>query len=312
MQYKEIILKIKTEDASTAEAIVSMLDIGGIYTEDYSDMLDCPLVKNFALIDEELLKKDTKTALLHVYFAEHINVNECLSFIKERFSAENIPFSLLENTVKEEDFQNSWKKYYKPLKIGNITVVPEWEAYEKSDDEIILKIDPGMAFGTGNHETTSLCLEKLQKYLPKGKKVLDLGCGSGILSIAALLLGAASVDAVDIDPNAVKVTAENAALNDYSGGLRTRAGNILDETDSEMKAFLSDIKYDIVTANIVADVLIRLCGFIKRNMAQGAIFILSGIIVERQQEVVSALEENGFEILEIDEKRGWNCISAKA
>lgn len=169
MRYKEIILKIKTKDAEKASAIVSMLDIGGIYTEDYSDLLDCPLVKNFALVDEELLKKDKETALLHIYFAEHVNTEENLIFIKERFDAEQISFSVLENTVKEEDFQNNWKQYYKPLKIKNITVVPEWEDYKRASGETILRIDPGVAFGTGNHETTALCLEKLQEVLsPEG------------------------------------------------------------------------------------------------------------------------------------------------
>ena len=311
MQYKEIILKIKTEDTEKASAIVSVLDIGGIYTEDYSDMMDCPLVKNFALIDEELLNKDTETALLHIYFAEHINVAECLDFIKERFGAENIPFELLENTVKEEDFANNWKKYYKPLTIKNITVVPEWEEYTAKENEITLRIDPGVAFGTGNHETTSLCIEKLQEYLPENAKVLDLGCGSGILSITALLLGASAADAVDIDPNAVKISKENAGLNKFKGTFRAEAGNILNK-ESEIFNFLSDTKYDVVVANIVADVLISLCGFIKNHMEENAYFILSGIITERCPEVEKALTDNGFTIFEVAEKGGWNAIVAKA
>ena len=172
MQYKEIILKIKTSDEDTATAIVSLLDIGGIYTEDYSDLEECPLVKNFALIDEELLKKDKNTVLLHIYFAEHIDVSACLDFIKTRFDAENIAFEVMENKVEEDDFANNWKQYYKPLKIKNITVVPEWENYKASDGETVLRIDPGVAFGTGNHETTSLCVEKLQETVKKGDKVI--------------------------------------------------------------------------------------------------------------------------------------------
>lgn len=310
MQYKEIIFKIKTKDIDKASAIVSILDIGGIYTEDYSDMMKCPLVKNFALIDEELLKKDVNTALLHIYFAEHINTTECLDFIKERFNAEEIAFELLENTVKEEDFANNWKQYYKPIKIKNITIVPEWENYNKTEKELILKIDPGVAFGTGNHETTALCIEKLQELPLNDKKVLDLGCGSGILSIASLLLGASNVDAVDIDPNAVKVSKENVSLNKFKGIFRAQAGNILNK-DSDIFNFLSDTEYDIVVANIVADVLISLCNFIKNHMSKNSYFILSGIICERQKEVETALKENGFKILEISEKRGWICIVAK-
>lgn len=386
MRYKEIILKIKTKDAEKASAIVSMLDIGGIYTEDYSDLLDCPLVKNFALVDEELLKKDKETALLHIYFAEHVNMEENLIFIKERFDAEQISFSVLENTVKEEDFQNNWKQYYKPLKIKNITVVPEWEDYKRASGETILRIDPGVAFGTGNHETTALCLEKLQEVLsPEGlasqknkilknpeqteikdndfsnkevaditsddgketeteknnsqkdsdrnpdaslsesltdrldhkdnidierkktTRVLDLGCGSGILSIAALLLGAGRVDAVDIDPNAVKVATRNVSLNKFQGKFRAETGDILDRNRNFPSIILNE-KYDIIIANIVADVLIKLCDFIGDYMTEKAYFILSGIITERREEVIQALKKNGFKVIEDAEKRGWRCI----
>ncbi len=386
MRYKEIILKIKTKDAEKASAIVSMLDIGGIYTEDYSDLLDCPLVKNFALVDEELLKKDKETALLHIYFAEHVNTEENLIFIKERFDAEQISFSVLENTVKEEDFQNNWKQYYKPLKIKNITVVPEWEDYKRASGETILRIDPGVAFGTGNHETTALCLEKLQEVLSpeslasqknkilknpeqteikdndfsnkevaditsddgketeteknnsqkdsdrnpdaslsesltdrldhkdnidierkKTTRVLDLGCGSGILSIAALILGAERVDAVDIDPNAVKVATRNVSLNKFQGKFRAETGDILDRNRNFPSIILNE-KYDIIIANIVADVLIKLCDFIGDYMTEKAYFILSGIITERREEVISALKKNGFKIIEDAEKRGWRCI----
>lgn len=309
MQYKEIILKIKTSDEETATAIVSLLDIGGIYTEDYSDLEECPLVKNFALIDEELLKKDKDTVLLHIYFAEHIDVSACLDFIKTRFDAENIAFEVMENKVEEDDFANNWKQYYKPLKIKNITVVPEWEDYKAADGETILRIDPGVAFGTGNHETTSLCVEKLQGTVKKGDKVLDLGCGSGILSIASLLLGASAVDAVDIDPNAVKISKENAALNKFDGIFRAQTGNIL-EKGSEIFDFVGK-GYNIVVANIVADVLIRICSFIKEHTAPRAYFILSGIICERCGEVEKALKDNGFTVEEVAEKRGWNCIVAR-
>ena len=354
MRYKEIILKIKTKDAEKASAIVSMLDIGGIYTEDYSDLLDCPLVKNFALVDEELLKKDKETALLHIYFAEHVNTEENLIFIKERFDAEQISFSVLENTVKEEDFQNNWKQYYKPLKIKNITVVPEWENYKRASGETILRIDPGVAFGTGNHETTALCLEKLQEVLsPEGlasqknkilknpeqteikdndfsnkevaditsddgketeteknnsqkdsdrnpdaslsefltddlgnknniaiagrktTRVLDLGCGSGILSIAALLLGAERVDAIDIDPNAVKVATRNVSLNKFQGKFRAETGDILDRNRNFPSIILNE-KYDIIIANIVADVLIKLCDFIGDYIDRKSLFHFVG------------------------------------
>ena len=272
------------------------------------------------------------------------------------------------------------------MKIKNITVVPEWEDYKRASGETILRIDPGVAFGTGNHETTALCLEKLQEVLsPEGlasqknkilknpeqteikdndfsnkevaditsddgketeteknnsqkdsdrnpdaslsefltddlgnknniaiagrktTRVLDLGCGSGILSIAALILGAERVDAVDIDPNAVKVATRNVSLNKFQGKFRAETGDILDRNRNFPSIILNE-KYDIIIANIVADVLIKLCDFIGDYMTEKAYFILSGIITERREEVIQALKKNGFKVIEDAEKRGWRCI----
>lgn len=310
MQYHELIVKIPVEKEETAEAILALLDIGGIYTEDYSDMLDCPLVKNFALIDEELLKKDTSYALLHVYFQLQINMAEVVEYITARFDAEGIPMSILEQTVKEDDYANSWKQYYKPLSIGKIAVVPEWEDYAPKEDEKVLLIDPGMAFGTGTHETTSLCIETIQEYDFKGKKAIDIGCGSGILSITALLCGAAVADAIDIDPNAVKVSGENVALNTFEGEFHAAAGNIL-AMDEEAKTLIGGKKYDFILANIVADVIIRLTAFAGELLTEDGVFVMSGIITERETEVLNALSRNGFVLLERKEKGGWLCLAAK-
>lgn len=306
MQYKELVFQVGTSQVSEAEAIISLLDIGGIYTEDYSDMDDCPLVRNFALIDEELLKKDKTSALLHVYFGEHADIPANLEFISARFAACGIPVNLLENTVREEDYAESWKQYYKPLKIGKITVVPEWETYTPSENETILRIDPGMAFGTGNHETTSLCVEALQQYFIPGGTLVDLGCGSGILSITALLLGAEKAVGIDIDPNAVKVSGENAALNIFPGTFTGIAGNILEEKT----ALVEGEKFDCIAANIVADVILRFLPFAQELLREKGKMILSGIITERGDEVKQALEANGFSLLEVREKKGWLCIVA--
>ncbi len=310
MQYTELIIKIDIEHEDVATSIISMLDIGGIYTEDYSDMLDCPLVKNFALIDEELLKKDVTYALLHVYFAPHINMTAVIEYLTARFDAENIPMSIMSNTVKEDDYANSWKQYYKPLSIGNIAVVPEWEEYEKKENETVLRIDPGMAFGTGTHETTSLCIEEIQKYDIKGENVLDIGCGSGILSIASLLMGAKEVNAIDIDPNAVKVSHENASLNSYEGEFKAVTGNIL-SMDEAAKNLVDGKKYKFILANIVADVIIRLSAFVGDLLTDDGLFIMSGIITERREEVLKALSDNGFKVTGEHEKGGWLCITAQ-
>jgi ribosomal protein L11 methyltransferase len=272
-------------------------------------MLECPLVKNFALIDEELLKKDVTYALLHVYFQPQVNMTAVIEYLTARFDAEGIPMSVMSTTVKEDDYANSWKQYYKPLSIGNIAVVPEWEEYEKKENETVLRIDPGMAFGTGTHETTSLCIEEIQKYAVEGKKVLDIGCGSGILSIASLLLGAEDVNAIDIDPNAVKVSYENASLNTYAGDFKAVAGNIL-AMDEAAKDLVNGKKYNYILANIVADVIIRLSAFVGDLLTNDGVFIMSGIITERRDEVMKALADNGFTVTGEQEKGGWLCISA--
>jgi ribosomal protein L11 methyltransferase len=311
MNYTELMIKIKSEDTEKATGIAEMLDIGGIYIEDYSDMLDCSLVQQFGLIDEELLNKDTEQAVLHIYFADNINITECIEFLRVRFAAENIPMTLLQNKIKEEDYANSWKQYYKPIKIGrNIVVVPEWESYTPSEGEKILKIDPGMAFGTGTHETTSLCIEALQDYLKQGDKLFDIGCGSGILSITGLILGADIADALDIDPNAVKIAKENAALNSFKGYFNAFSGNILNG-DKQVLNKIDNKKYDIIIANIVADIIIRLSDFSRSYIKKGGYFITSGIITERADEVEKALISNGFVILEKRIKKGWVCFISK-
>ena len=307
MIYSELKLIIPSSQGEIACAIASMLDIGGLYLEDYSDMLDCEIVKNVGLIDEDLLKKDTTTAILHIYLPEHISVLYATEFLKDRFALNGMEFRCEVGSVDEKDYAESWKQYYKPLHIGEkIVVVPEWERYDRKDGELILTLDPGMAFGTGSHETTSLCVEMLQKTVLEGSRVLDIGCGSGILSIASLILGAGSVKALDIDPNAVKVTGENARLNSFSGTLDVQTANILED-----KTPLKGLKFDIIVANIVADIIIRLCGFIGDYLENGGVFITSGIITERRADVIDAFEKNGFVVAEENEKRGWLCFCLK-
>ena len=302
MRYKEIILKIKTKDAEKASAIVSMLDIGGIYTEDYSDLLDCPLVKNFALVDEELLKKDKETALLHIYFAEHVNTEENLIFIKERFDAEQISFSVLENTVKEEDFQNNWKQYYKPVLVGErIVVKPIWEEYEPKGNELVVELDPGMAFGTGTHETTRMCIQALERYVNEDATVFDVGCGSGILTIAAAKLGAKLSVGVDLDPVAVESSKENVTYNKLNN-IEILEGNLVEVIDG---------KADVVVANILAEIICILTDDVKRVLKDNGIFITSGIIHDRVDMVCEKLEATGFEVIEKNRDGEWNCIVAK-
>ena len=203
--------------------------------------------------------------------------------------------------VEQEDWQNGWRKYYHPMEIGSrLAVVPSWQQYDT--DRVKLILDPGLAFGTGGHETTSLCLEALDEQVRGGERVLDIGTGSGILAIAALKLGAASAEGVDIDPVAVRTAGENAALNGVQDKLTVLVGDLSDKASGT---------YDIITANIVANAILSLAPAVPGLMAEGATFIASGIIDSRKDEVIAGLEKAGLSVVEVKEKRGWECIVCK-
>ena len=205
--------------------------------------------------------------------------------------------------IREEDWANNWKQYFKPFKVGEkLAVKPSWEEYS-DDSRIILEIDPASSFGTGQHHTTRLCLELIEKSMNKGDKILDLGCGSGILSIAGILLGAEKAVAVDIEENAAATAKENAEKNNITEEqYKTCFGNIL--TD-EALADEIDGKYDMITANIVADVLIAMKDYFVRYLRKGGTLIISGIIEERMDEVFTAIEEVGFVQKQVSVREGW-------
>lgn len=308
MTYSEIVFTVDSKNKEIASDIVGMLNCGGIYIEDYTDLEDDPTVKQVGIVDEALLEKDKTKVLLHVYADEHTSVEDCIAFVSDRFSSENITYEVEIKHVDEEDYANSWKQYYKPIKMGNrVVIVPEWEPYEKADGEITVTLNPGMAFGTGTHETTSMCIEALQDIVFEGDEVLDIGCGSGILSVTALLCGANRADATDIDRNAVNVAYENAELNGVKDRLHATEDNIL---SAESPIRTAGKKYNVVIANIVADVIIEICGFVKTLIKPYGCFVASGIISERLDDVVKAMNDNGLCVAAIHEKRGWNCIIA--
>lgn len=209
-------------------------------------------------------------------------------------------------SVDEEDWANNWKKYYKPLNIGDrLLVLPSWEQKPETQ-RIVLKLDPGMAFGTGAHHTTRMCLEFLEQTVKQGDVMLDLGCGSGILSIASLLLGAKEVIAVDIDPIAEKIAYENAAMNGIGkDSFTVLIGNVL--SDERVKSRIAG-KYPVIAANIVADVIIALAPTARTLLADNGAFIVSGIIDERVGDVVSSLQKNGFTVTEQHSAEGWNAF----
>ena len=209
---------------------------------------------------------------------------------------------LVEKT-HEEDWANNWKKYYKPSKVGEkIVVKPIWEDYEKKDDELVVELDPGMAFGTGDHETTRMCIQALEKYVEKDSTVFDVGTGSGILAIAAAKLGAKKAVGVDLDPVAVESAKENVSYNNLDN-IEVLYGNLVEVIEG---------KADIVVANIIAEIICILIDDVKRVLKQGGMFITSGIIHERVKMVTDKLEESGFEVIKVNKDGEWNCIIAKA
>ena len=261
-------------------------------------------------MDDDLIKGQSDVLVkcfLPVDIADE-NIRSILSdieLLKER-SAGIFSLGTLETSRREiegDDWIDVWKKHFRPLHIGGrVVICPEWIAYEPKKGEVIVKLDSNMAFGTGEHETTSMCLELLQEYLKEGDTVIDVGCGSGILGIAALKLGAAVAEGVDIDPVAVRTAGENAALNGVQDKLTVLVGDLSDKASG---------KYDIITANIVANAILSLAPAVPGLMAEGATFIASGIIDSRKDEVIAGLEKAGLAVVEVKEKRGWECIVCK-
>ena len=271
-------------------------------------------------VDEELREKMSGETRVKIYLSDNETGHKMLQSVRDdlvsfkSLDAQNA-FGTLRieiDSMREEDWENNWKQYFKPIYVGDRLVIkPEWETIDNADGKIIFNIDPGMTFGSGQHETTRLCVETLDEIVNKGDRVLDLGCGSGILSIISLMLGASEARAVDIDPNCKKIAYSNAALNGIGEDVYTVLdGNIL--TDD---AFKNDTEksgpYDIVVANIVADVIIPLADDVHRYIKENGTFIASGIIEPRLPEVRDAIERNGFIIKEIKKENDWYCIVSK-
>ncbi|MBQ9082980.1 MAG: 50S ribosomal protein L11 methyltransferase [Clostridia bacterium] len=299
MEWTEITITVPNDELETAEAIAQMTVPYGIYIEDYANLEEEAMeIAHIDLIDEELLKKDRQHAIVHMYISPENSPAEALAFLQERCTAEKLHAEIRRAAVSEEDWANEWKKYFKPLETGRkLAICPTWESYDNRDGRTVMRIDPGMAFGTGGHATTRLCLETLEDYVQPGTELLDLGCGSGILSIAALLMGASRTVGVDIDPLAVKTARENGHLNGFDEPQYTvLEGNLTDKVSGT---------FDVVAANIVADVIIFFCPQVRQFMKPGAVFVTSGIIDTREQDVRKAFAENGLEIQRRRENGGW-------
>ncbi|MBQ2795577.1 MAG: 50S ribosomal protein L11 methyltransferase [Oscillospiraceae bacterium] len=302
--WNELTVKVKTEDTARASDVCTVIADMGIYVEDYSDLEN--VVWNIAhvdLIEQELLERDRTHSLIHVYIKQEKAALECVEFIKERLDSEGIEHEISIVGVNEEDWANNWKQYYHTQRIGKrIVVTPSWEEYTPSGDDVQMRLDPGMAFGTGTHDTTRLCLELLEECVTPETRILDVGTGSGILSVGGVLLGAPSALGVDIDPVAVKVANENAEINEVQDKTEFVCGDLTDKVHG---------KFEIVTANIVADVIIRLLSTVKNYLLKGGVLIVSGIIDTRADEVENACHEAGFVTEKRLEHGGWVAIKLR-
>ena len=307
---------IKVSIFTTSEGIEPLsgrlyqLGITGLEDEkDFKDFLENNK-QYWDYVDDELIKEKEGETEVIAYVSDNAAGHEMLMAIRntvaemKQLDDEN-EFGRLEihiDNMKEEDWANNWKKYFHPLEVGKkILIKPEWEELKDNTDRIVFNINPGMSFGTGGHYTTQLCIETLEKYIKPGVKVLDLGCGSGILSVAGLLLGAGSAVGVDIDALAVKTAVANAEINHVGDKFTGICGNLADKVTGT---------FDVVVANIVADVVILLTKDAPRFMKPDTVYIMSGIIDTREDDVLACLADK-FEIIDRKEEKGWVALAAK-
>lgn len=302
MRYIEV--TVNTPGAEIDARCQEMADMGagGFVIENEEDFKDF-LEQNhqyWDYVDDELENQFAGVSRIKCYLTDDEDGLAVLRRINAAYD------DVTTSYVEDSDWENNWREYYKPIEVGEkLVVVPEWEEAPQ-DGRLPLRLDPGLIFGTGSHATTRMCLAALEKFSKPGVRVLDLGCGSGILGIGALILGCDSCLGVDIDPKAPDVVMSNAALNGIGTDKMTAwAGDII--ADSSLRARIGG-GYQLVLANIVADVIIPLTAIVRQFMAPGAVFICSGIIEHRWPETEAALISNGFEILDHKSEEEWHCF----
>ncbi len=311
MNWTEVSIKTTTEAVEAISNILMEERCGGVMIEDPKDFLFQKKNElDWDYVEEEVFNKSGQDGvLIKTYIPEERNVLELIETVKARiallpsFGLDIGEGSVSLSNVNESDWANEWKKYYKPTKVGKkIVVKPSWEDYEKQEGDLVIELDPGMAFGTGTHETTSMCIRELENYVDETKTVFDIGCGSGILAIAAAQLGAKEVVAGDLDEVAVKVSKENCEINHVSDKVVVKHGSLFEVVDS---------KADVIVANIIADIIKILAKDVSKFLKDDGVFISSGIILAKIDEVCQALEENGFEIVKVERLGEWSAIVSK-
>ncbi|MCT4565778.1 MAG: 50S ribosomal protein L11 methyltransferase [Maledivibacter sp.] len=304
MKWYEIKIKTISESVDAVCDVLYDVGVGGVVIEDPKDLIiNMKEQTSWDYFDINSLDMDYEGAVVKGYLPESEDLLDKIELIKQHvynFSRDNELEQVTTAEVYEEDWANSWKKYYKPKKIGEKVVVkPTWEEYVPSGDEVVVELDPGMAFGTGTHETTTMCTRLLEKYVQDNSIVYDIGCGSGILSIIAAKLGAKKAIGVDIDEVAYKVSMSNAEINSVQNIVDIRHGNLMEVIKG---------KADIVVANIIADIIKILAKDITTFMKPNSKFIASGIILEKIDEVTEALESNGLNVVSIERLGEWAAI----
>ncbi len=306
MKWTEVCIKTTEEASDAVSEMLTSIGAGGVVIEDPNEIrrqIESPGSLDYA--DQAFMDSLGTEVTVKAYFNQESTPEELAVLIKEKlqFISRFLDVGRGYNgstQVDDEDWSTAWKKYYKPFHISDSVVIkPSWEEYAQQDGEIVIELDPGMAFGTGTHETTRLCSRLLEQYVRKGDTVIDVGCGTGILSIIAVKLGASHADAIDIDEVAARVTKENCSINGVEDGITVK------------KAVLAELephKADIVVANIIADVVIGLADLVPDYLKSGGILLTSGIIRERKDDVVKAYTERGFQFVEQLEMGEWVAI----
>ena len=315
MKWNQFRLTTTTEAEDIVSSMLMDLGIQGVQIEDKVPLTQGDKEQMFVDILPDMPEDDGK-AYLTFYLDEDEDAGAILMQVRRELEEMRSYLDVGECTIEESqtedvDWVNNWKKYFHQFYIDDILVIPSWENVEPKDqDKMIIHIDPGTAFGTGKHETTQLCIRQLRKYMKDGEKILDVGCGSGILGMLALKFGAKHSVGTDLDPCAIDATHENMEVN----GIRkdqyeVMIGNIID--DKEVQDKVGYEKYDIVVANILADVLIPLTPVILHQLKAGGIYITSGIIDVKEEVVVEAVKASGLEVLEVNHQGEWVSVTAR-